>query len=534
VDFFTEHFSTEILRSIVSGIILQILLETNGLMRTDTRTRIRRLAFNALTPLFLAFCMAISSCASTSPYKQAAQTQDSTVIPKDAEKYFEQQPQKERPPAERVQSSATPDAPRDEPLNYSNLTLIELMNVGLENSPATRSTWAAARAQAARYGRSLSDYYPYVDGEVSGAYGNIPQLQGGRSYTNLGGTLSYLLLDFGRTHRVSAAREALAAANWQHNQAIQDLLRDIPKAYYDYMGGTALIEASRKSLKEANTTVAATESRKSAGVSTIADVLQARSKAAQAKLSFVQSEGNAKIYKGALATAVGWQANTDFEISKNTASIPLGQMSSGIETLIANAKFRRPDIASARALVLQKQAELYEAKALSFPKLTGTGNANYEKMKGLGTSAYYGGFQLEIPIFHGFDFRNAAKAAAADLEMAKAKYDSELNAVVEDVWNSYNSFKTAAESLNTSISLMASASESFKVSFARYKAGAADIVELLNAQSTLADARAQEINSRMDVLRSYADLIHAVGTDLSKNTVVMDANPSLKGTPDEQ
>lgn len=471
--------------------------------------------------LSICLCAVLTSCASGSAYKYAATSQNEVLVPENSEEYFKTE-NVEVKQGEEDPEPTDVTSPLDlENLNDSKLSLVDLMDIGLTNSPATRATWATARAQAANYGRSLSTYYPYIDTSAEGAFGEISQLQGGRSYLNVGAALTYILLDFGRSHKAEAAKQALAAANWQHNQAIQDLLFNIPKAYYNFMGSVSLIEASKKSLKEAQTTVRATEARRKAGVSTIADVLQARSNSAQAKLELVQNEGNSKIYKGQLATAVGWQADRDFGIDGKNQSLPMTEMSASVNQLVEKAKQTRPDIAAARASLLQAKAALYEARALSYPQLTGTGNTNWERMKNTDTTSYYGGFQLQVPIFHGFDFRNAAKAARADLELAEAQYESEKNDVVEDVWNAYNNFKTASESLKTSKSLMSSASESFRVSLARYKAGAADIVELLNAQSMLANARSQEINSRMDVFKSYADLIHAVGTDLSQNTIVM-------------
>ena len=70
------------------------------------------------------------------------------------------------------------------------------------------------------------------------------------------------------------------------------------------------------------------------------------------------------------------------------------------------------------------------------------------------------------------------------------------------------------ESLTASRALMASASESYDASLTRYKVGAADIVELLNAQSTLADARSQLIGSKSQIYTSYAELVHAVGENI--------------------
>ena len=49
-----------------------------------------------------------------------------------------------------------------------NLTLSEVVDIGLRNNPATRLSWANARAAAEAYGSERGAYYPTIDGEVTG------------------------------------------------------------------------------------------------------------------------------------------------------------------------------------------------------------------------------------------------------------------------------------------------------------------------------------------------------------------------------
>lgn len=395
------------------------------------------------------------------------------------------------------------------------LSLADLVDVALTNSPQTRITWAEAMASAANWGRARSSYYPMLDGSVEGAGGEIPALQGGRSYISTGLALSYLLLDFGgRSAKAEAARQGLIAADWNHNQAICDLLRDVPNAYYNHIGSMAKVEATRKSLLEAETTLKATEDRRRSGVGTIVDVLQARANEAQVRVDLVSNVGDVEITRGRLATVVGWPANTPFEVEKDPGNLPLAEMGKGVDSLVEEARETRAAIAAAEAGVRQKEAELLEARALPYPKFTGGGNLSWQRMKNDDNMTYYGTLGVTIPIFHGFDMENSLRAARAELDAARAALKLEEENVVEEVWDAYNNFNTSSEQLKAANVLLASAGESFDASLTRYRAGAADIVELLNAQSLLASARAQVVDSRMQLYISYADLLHAVGSDL--------------------
>jgi len=82
------------------------------------------------------------------------------------------------------------------------------------------------------------------------------------------------------------------------------------------------------------------------------------------------------------------------------------------------------------------------------------------------------------------------------------------------VWTAFYNMQTAAQQVTSSETLLTSSKESFQVSLARYRAGVADIVELLNAQSTLTSARTQRVQAQTDLFISYAELLHAIGAQL--------------------
>jgi outer membrane protein TolC len=71
--------------------------------------------------------------------------------------------------------------------------------------------------------------------------------------------------------------------------------------------------------------------------------------------------------------------------------------------------------------------------------------------------------------------------------------------------------KTAADRVRTAADLLASATESESVARGRYREGVGSIVDLLIAQSALADSRAQDAQARWQWHSSLAQLAHDVG-----------------------
>jgi outer membrane protein TolC len=80
-----------------------------------------------------------------------------------------------------------------------------------------------------------------------------------------------------------------------------------------------------------------------------------------------------------------------------------------------------------------------------------------------------------------------------------------------DVWRAYHDLRTASESISAARTLLNSAEESSRVALGRYKAGVGNILDVLNAQSALADARQQYIQASLNWNIARAVLAQSIG-----------------------
>ncbi len=426
---------------------------------------------------------------------------------------------------ESFQLEELPSIPENLKSDSGNLALSQLVDVALINNPTTQVAWEDARSAAAAWAEARGLYYPHIAGTARYVYAK----GGGSSmgadpfkeqYGDVGLSLNYLLFDFGgREAQIDAARLALVNANWNQNQAIQNVLQAVAVSFYNYIGSKALVVADEASLEDARTSLDAAKLRLEAGVGTLPDVLQAQAQMAQVELDLVAAKGDVEINRGILATSVGWPANTVFDVDGSLSELPVAAISDNVNNLIALAMKNRPDLAAVQATVRQREALLWEAKSRFFPEISATAQILRWWVRPEGKDSefftnYLVGLQLQMPIFQGFQILNSVRKAKAQLESARAALELQEQIVINQVWNSYYDFTTAVQSLQAADSLVASAEESYHASLARFKAGVGDIVELLNAQATLAQARAEQVQSKTDIFTSYADLINAIGTDL--------------------
>jgi outer membrane protein TolC len=415
-------------------------------------------------------------------------------------------------------SVAAPVVPADLSDRIHRLTLAEIVELGLRNNPATREAWANAQSAAAVYGSERGAWLPEVDADVSAARLKTAASQGRtaveQSVFSPSVTLNYLLFDFGgRTGRIEGARQRLLSAAFTHNASIQDVVLQIQVAYFQYLASRALLEAQRTTLAEADTNLTAAEERRRVGLATIADVLQSRTAASQARLDVQTTEGTLQTTRGALALALGLPANLPYDVDSSAADVPVGALSDSVESVIATAVQGRPDLAAARADAEAAQAAVGETRAALLPSLTfgATAGRTYATSIPNGANSYNLSLGLSIPIFNGFSRQYDLRAAHFDAEAADARAATLRQQVVYQVFSSYYALQTSARRVRTAEDLIASAEQSNEVALGRYRAGVGTVLDLLSAQSALASARAQRVDARLAWSVSLAQLAHDAG-----------------------
>jgi len=92
-----------------------------------------------------------------------------------------------------------------------------------------------------------------------------------------------------------------------------------------------------------------------------------------------------------------------------------------------------------------------------------------------------------------------------------ARSEQTRQQIALQVFTAYYNLQTSTERVRTAADLLASATESESVARGRYREGVGSIVDLLIAQSALADARAQDAQARWQWRGAMAQLAHDVG-----------------------
>jgi outer membrane protein len=408
--------------------------------------------------------------------------------------------------------------PPDLQQRVKQLTLSDVVDLALRNNPATRASWSQARAAADLFGSARGQYYPELNsaGTVSRIRSPATPNRPAGERTEYGPSISlnYLLLDFGgRSGSIERARQSLFAANLSHNATIQNTVLQAEVAYFNYMATAALLAAERSAIAEAQANLNAAEQRNRVGLATIADVLQARTALSQEQLNLETTQGNLQAARGSLASALGLPANLPFELEPLGGTIPVRSLALSVDSVINAALQNRPDLASARAQAAAAASQVRVARAAALPSLALGGNAarTFSTPRLFAGPSYSLSLGVSLPIFNGFAHQYDIAAARAQADAVSALADQARQDVVTQVFISYYALQTAAQRVATADDLLASAQQSVQVASGRYREGVGSIIDLLTAQTALANARAQQVQSRWQWYTSLAQLARDTG-----------------------
>jgi len=404
------------------------------------------------------------------------------------------------------------------------LSLGSLAEVAIMNNPSTRQAWETARAFESQKRVTEGTMLPTLTGNFevfptrtvdSNKVNNANQLTYGPS-----ASVSYLLLDLGgRKARIKGAYFDLLNSNQSYNQAVQDLLLNVGKAYYTLHSAQATVDAREADLQNSHLVLTAAQKKLDAGLVSKLDLYQAQTNYYTDVYALQSAEGDVKSKKGDLANVLGLSADTKFTIKVPSRQIPTGLTRRDVSKLIEFALKTRPDILAGRASLSSKLEAVKAAESDVFPTVTAGASLNkenfyfYNSPKSWGDDFSYSTFDLKLSwdVFDGYQKVNLKEKAGRLAAAERDKLEQTELAASNDVWTKYFAFKTAIKKLNSSKALVRSSQGSYDLALEGYQAGLKSMLDLTNAQSDLSNARSQLIQSERDLFIALIDLVHSLG-----------------------
>ena len=402
------------------------------------------------------------------------------------------------------------------------LELGEAVDLGLCNNPQIKEAWAEIKIQAGAVGEARAAYLPTVNGSVGYIHDNIRYPDSGFSGSTVNtpffyGALTWRILDFGgRGANRRAANNLLMAALLNHNNIIQKTLSGLVQAYFDALTTKAAWKAKTENEEIAQKTLEVAQRREDKGTIARSDTLQAATALAKASLEKNRAGGAYHKAMSVLIYSMGVPSQTSVLLPDDLGKMS-GQEVTDLDALIADVQKNHPAIRAKKAELEAARQRVRVAWSEGLPSLDFSASYYQNARPGQSTTVSRStentvGLTVNIPIFDGFSRFYKIQEAQAQVEQKEAELQDVEYQTLMDLVKAHADAISALQNLQAADALLKAAIESLASSQRKYEKGAADILEMLNTQSALADAQMEHIRCQADWNSARLRLLASAGT----------------------
>ncbi len=416
-----------------------------------------------------------------------------------------------------------------------SLTLEQAVTMALQNNPALHATQDEADAAKARVGEARAAWFPRLDASQALTRSNNPVYVFGtlltqRNFTAANFALAGLnapapldnfqtrldaqmtLFDSGKTYlREKGARKLATAADYQTEQARQDLILEVAQSYYGVIVAREDLKAAQEALHTAEANEQRVHALEQAGQVVSSDLLSAQVFRAQMNDREIRAANTLEVAQLNLGRELGLPPGA---MPEPTAT--LGEPGAGSRSL---EEWQRAGLAQRpllRAAELGGEAAATNrklAKAAFGPQvgLFAAIERDAETLGGPSGTNWTAGARLDINLFAGGADRYRLAETAARERQAKDQLDWLRSGVQLHVRQSYLETAAAAQRAAAARDTVAEAQDSLRIIQNRYEAGLVTITELLRAQTAQLEARTGYLAALHDWQVARAQLEHAAG-----------------------
>jgi outer membrane protein, multidrug efflux system len=394
-------------------------------------------------------------------------------------------------------------------------TLSELIEKALVANPNLRIAQSRLRQARAQRGLAKIDYFPSVNGSVTG---NTTKTTGDTARESYAAGLdaSWELDIFGATrHAVSAAQADLEASEASLHNTQVSLAAEVALGYVELRSYQERLLISRSSLVRQEETLDLARWRAQAGLTSDLDVQQARANLEQTRAQIPSLETALAQSEHALATLLGQPPAALHELLASEGSIP-GMPESVAVGIPADTLRQRPDLRAAERQLVAATARVGEAKAARFPtfRLSGSLGVSAISVSGLMSGetvlrSLLG--SLTAPILHRGRIRTQIQIQSEAQEQALISYENTVLAALEEVENALVSL--ANNRLRRAALEVAAESSAAAATLARhrYTAGLTSYQTVLDTERTVLSAEDGLASSKADGAAALIRLYKALG-----------------------
>ena len=403
-------------------------------------------------------------------------------------------------------------------------TLRRLIQEAVEGSPDVRvamSRISAARADKLNATLDLVPTVTAVGGysrtrfstvAAPGVTGPFPDLD----VWDAGLLLSWEVDVFGRLRNARSGRSALLASANEDLRDVQVILAaEVADAWFDLLGTEERLAVARGNADNQARTLALTERRLEAGRGNAFDTERARAQLSTTLAAVPALETAVAANRYRIGVLVG---RSPAEVARELAVAPrLPEMPESLTVERRDTLVRqRPDVRSAERQLAASRSFVGAAKAEYWPRLAVEGSGGYTSLTfdALGeerTGRYAIGPVVSWPFLNLGRVKAGVDFAKAGESEARARYDQVVLRAEQEVETSLVTYDKAQERLDRLEESAGASERAAEFARLRFVEGAADFLQVLDAERTMLEAQDRLALGRADAASALVGVYRALG-----------------------
>ena len=400
---------------------------------------------------------------------------------------------------------------------YSDERLKGLIALGLENNKDFESARLAIEKARAQYQITDLNDLPRIDG--SGGYTRQAQNRTDKnpnsSYNvNLG--LANYELDF--WGKIASLKEQ-ALQNFLATTAAKDttqisLISNIAQSYANLSYSLAQLKLAEATVESREKSLFIADKRFEAGIDPKLPSLQASASLENARLAVLQAQSSILRSRNALQFLVGGPIPTNLIPAPAVSNITSQQIfSAGLPSELLRY---RPDVLEAEYSLKAAGANIEVARASYFPSISlassvGVSSGSLDDLFKSGSVGWSFGPSISVPIFDAGRLDANYDVAKIEREQTLANYERSIQTAFREVSDVLATRATLGDQLAAQYRLQDNFEQTYQIADARFKAGIANYLDVLDAQRSLFSTQQGILDLELQKIISQIELYQVLG-----------------------
>lgn len=324
--------------------------------------------------------------------------------------------------------------------------------------------------------------------------------------------------------RVRGQKELQEAALMDLKAIVNEVTYEVKMRYYDVLLTREKIAVEEENIKLLEEELQNARQRFETGAVSQFEVLRAEVLLASAQPDRIRAENQFKIATDQLRRTLGYKNYTREssqlkKIPVFTDKLTYSPRDYSLKTALLEAVNNRPELKRLEHIMKAREQGVKISEGLDRPSIDLVGNYAYQKKSdsssfGDSLNGWTVGVEGNWAIFDGFNAKAQKRQAQSQLKQSQIQYEDQRLAIEVEVRQAFSSWEEAEQLTTASKKVITQAEEALRLANARYQAGSATQLDVLQSQVNLTEARNQQLEAFYSYQIAVAQMHKATGTIL--------------------